>query len=194
MSFRLRPETKQRMDREAAKSSRSVAQEVELRLEQTLRDQSLLQEILTLAYGDFNGALLYFLGNIFKHADIAARTFETFKFWRDDKDTSKAVENVLLSLLDALHPSGDVNDLRVANSEQFIWRAILEEASEEEWVAWRSHLREGRVGVRVELIEKWLREREEPLPIHSDFFKEATKHISISFDDQPNRGSEEQKK
>jgi hypothetical protein len=50
MSFRVRPELKYMMDQAAAKSGRSVTQEIELRLEQSFRDDRIetrLDEILT---------------------------------------------------------------------------------------------------------------------------------------------------
>ena len=49
MSFRVRPELKLMMDEAASKSGRSVTQEIEMRLEQSFRDdriESRLDEIL----------------------------------------------------------------------------------------------------------------------------------------------------
>src|SRR4051812_26657331 len=44
MSFRVRPELKNAMDKAADESGRSVAQEIEIRLETTFRDQDRLFE------------------------------------------------------------------------------------------------------------------------------------------------------
>lgn len=49
MSFRVRPELKGAMDDAANRSGRSVAQEIELRLEQSFRDEILLDAIRLLA-------------------------------------------------------------------------------------------------------------------------------------------------
>lgn len=45
MSFRVRPELKQMMDRGAAATGRSVTQEIELRLEQSFREQALVASV-----------------------------------------------------------------------------------------------------------------------------------------------------
>src|SRR4051794_16631558 len=62
MSFRVRPELKRRMDAAAAESGRSVAQEIELRLERSFEREALLLEVLELRYGSPLAGLLMAMG------------------------------------------------------------------------------------------------------------------------------------
>ena len=66
MSFRVRPELKDEMDRVAAQSGRSVSQEIEIRLENSFRDQRLMLDALALAYGRELGGLLATLGRVMR--------------------------------------------------------------------------------------------------------------------------------
>jgi len=62
MSFRVPPDLKLSMDRAAADSGRSTAQEIELRLQQSFRDEQLLPVLLAGAYGQEVAGLLLWLG------------------------------------------------------------------------------------------------------------------------------------
>jgi hypothetical protein len=58
MSFRATPELKERIEREAAESGRSISQEIEMRLAQTFRDSSALDQAMNMAYGPRLSVLL----------------------------------------------------------------------------------------------------------------------------------------
>ena len=68
MSFRVRPELKDEMDRVAAQSGRSVSQEIEIRLENSFRDQRLMIDTLALVHGRELAGLLLTLGRVMKDA------------------------------------------------------------------------------------------------------------------------------
>ncbi len=79
---RLTPETKKRLDEAVALSGRSVAQEVEFRLERSFERQDLLGEALTLAYGERVAGILLAMAEVMDHAGrlAAYRAIQSKKF------------------------------------------------------------------------------------------------------------------
>src|ERR1700687_5673936 len=76
MSFRVTPELKEKIDRVAGGSGRSVAQEIEIRLEQSFRDAASLDQAIDLAYGPRLAVLLAVMARamneIGRHAEFPA--------------------------------------------------------------------------------------------------------------------------
>jgi hypothetical protein len=73
MSFRVTPELKAKLDRAAETSGRSLAQEIELRLERSLDAQHQLVDALGLAFGRQVAALVLLMGLVTKQTVFFAR-------------------------------------------------------------------------------------------------------------------------
>jgi hypothetical protein len=192
MSHRVRPELKQKMDRAAAENGRSVAQEIELRLEQSFRSEALRDQVLELAFGRIDGDLMYFLGKILQVATHQARTFFDAEHWCDDGSAFKATENYMLSVLDELRPVSVANQQLTKTIERFMRREILREFAGENWLAGRF---DG-LGFRAILIENWLKKQQLHLVKDASELPDITaltKHITV-LDDQSTESSEEGKK
>jgi hypothetical protein len=72
MSFRVPPELKLTMDRAAGKTGRSVAQEIELRLERSFQNEKLAPQLLAAMYGPLVAGLVLFLGPCLRQAITVA--------------------------------------------------------------------------------------------------------------------------
>jgi hypothetical protein len=192
MSHRVRPELKQKMDRAAAESGRSVAQEIELRLEQSFRIEALRDQVLELAFGRIDGDLLCFLGKILQIATQQARTFIDLEHWSDDGSVFKATESYILSVLDELRPVATANQQITKTIERFIRREILREFAGENWLAERFE----RLGFRANLIENWLKKQQVQFDKDASELPDIaalTRHITI-LDNESTKSSQEGKK
>jgi predicted DNA-binding protein len=110
MSFRVTPELKERMDRAASASGRSVAQEIELRLENSFRDQEdVIRAALVLAYGPQLAALSQLIGDAARNTITVSNFFfsdESQTHWIDHPYTFEQVRAGIATLLDGLRPPG----------------------------------------------------------------------------------------
>ena len=64
MSFRVTPEFKAKLDQAANESGRSLAQEIELRLERSFDEERHLTDILELGFGQQAAALMLAIGHV----------------------------------------------------------------------------------------------------------------------------------
>jgi hypothetical protein len=122
MSWRVPPQLKEAMDQAAAESGRSVAQEIELRLDRSFRTESLLNEVLDLSFGQENANYLYVLGVAMLSANYIARGYNdgVEQHWRDNASTFKAVENTIGKMFDKLRPPGKPNAQETERAENLI--------------------------------------------------------------------------
>ena len=87
MSFRVTPELKRRIDEAADESGRSIAQEIELRLE--------LAEIARSTYLARNAEALQVIGRILRDFSVRAAYMPAAPDWPDDDD---AIATVVLAI------------------------------------------------------------------------------------------------
>jgi hypothetical protein len=128
MSFRVTPELKERMDRAASASGRSVAQEIELRLENSFRDQEdVIRAALVLAYGPQLAAL----SQLIAHAARSTITVSEFLFadrtqtdWMDNGYIFEQVAAGMAEILASLKPSGSPKVPKARRLPSGEWIAI----------------------------------------------------------------------
>src|SRR5438067_233218 len=109
MSFRVRPELKGKMDGAAENSGRSVAQEIELRLENSFRDENYADQAMELAYGQQPAALLATIARVMdyvgRHAGFRATgTIEGAAEWFEDAAAFDQVAQGICEVLSAFQP------------------------------------------------------------------------------------------
>jgi hypothetical protein len=190
MSFRVRPELKEMMDQAAGKSGRSVAQEIEMRLEHLYQIENLRDQILELAFGRIDGDLIYVLGKILQIATSQANALAHAQCWCDEPSAFKATQAIIKSLLDNLRPQAVANNERAKDLEYYIGRAILQEFSGENWVSERSE----RLGSRANAVIDWrqhLKQKIEAQPPHQ--LVSVTQARGEITQSQPAKSREDQK-
>jgi hypothetical protein len=190
MSFRVPPELKEMMDQAAAKSGRSVAQEIEMRLERTFQNENLRDQVLELAFGRIDGDLTYVLGKILQIATSQANALAHAQCWCDEPSAFKATETFIKSLLDNLRPRAAANDERAKDIEYYMGRAILLEFSGENWINERFE----RLGSRANAVNDWrqqLKQKIEAQPLRQ--LVSETRVLLETTRSQPTKSSEEQK-
>jgi hypothetical protein len=154
MSFRVPPELKEMMDQAAEKSGRSVAQEIELRLENSFRNERVLDEVIDLHFGHANGELLLSVfGAVLNAATEAWRTQSHTGDWIDDTATQKAVASVLRSLAAGLDGSAEPINPNRTFAELLIRRFLVRSVMTPDWLAQRRE----RLGRQADWIEEWMR-------------------------------------
>jgi hypothetical protein len=103
MSFRVTPAFKAKLDRAAEESGRSLAQEIELRLEQSLDHERHLLGALELGFGRRTAGLMLAIGHM-------VRSFDEFRLLSDPMAFREIVDaiNLLLQAIDPddVHPVG----------------------------------------------------------------------------------------
>jgi hypothetical protein len=113
MSFRVRPELKEKMDRWAEASGRSVAQEVELRLEQSSTNEATVEQGLDFSFGRRLAALLRLFGRVALDVGPIAAFQKTGKHddainWLSEPFAYDQVVKGVTLVLEALRPDGDI--------------------------------------------------------------------------------------
>lgn len=112
LSLRVTAETKRALDEAATKSGRSLSQEAEYRLEGSFRDQSILPQILDLAYGRQAAGLLLLLGRCLSTTRSSAAfaeggSLDAVENWMMQPWTFQQVEGAVSAVLKALRPEGE---------------------------------------------------------------------------------------
>jgi predicted transcriptional regulator len=105
MSFRVTPEFKAKLDRAAKESGRSLAQEIELRLERSLEEERHLADALELGFGRHVAGLMLAIGHVMKEAAPEARSGELG--WLADPELFQRVVESINLLLQAIDPAAD---------------------------------------------------------------------------------------
>jgi hypothetical protein len=119
MSFRVEPQLKERMEQASARSGRSVAGEIELRLVQADTRESLLVQVLELAYGRrAAGVVMAVMHAFVREGRIAGfasgGTFTAMERWLDDPFAFARAAEAAVTALEAFRPAGDPSVLKVS--------------------------------------------------------------------------------
>jgi hypothetical protein len=125
MSFRVTPDFKAMLDQAAAQSGRSLAQEIELRLVHSFRDQRIVESTMALAYGERLAAILLTIGTVLKDGGPTWGIIATREHGIDWLNNAYAYDQAVKAtahLLEAFRPVGDPAPPPVANEKiQFVW-------------------------------------------------------------------------
>jgi predicted transcriptional regulator len=107
MSFRVTPQFKEKLDRVAKKSGRSLAQEIELRLERSLDEERHLAEALELAFDRQVAGLMLAIGCVLREEWLSHPTSERSDWLSDPKAFRAVAEsiNLWLELIDPTTPT-----------------------------------------------------------------------------------------
>ena len=100
MSFRVTPEFKAKLDQIARKSGRSLAQEIEFRLERSLDEERHLADALELVFDQRTAGLMLAIGCVVKEADER-------RDWLSDPEAFRVVAQCIKIWLEALDPAGN---------------------------------------------------------------------------------------
>lgn len=183
LGIRASADLKTSLNESAKRNGRSLSQEAELRLEQSFRNEGLLEEALGMAYGRIDSDLLIsVLGEIMRAATNVTHSRTGHQHWSDDPDTFAPVVKIVDELFSALKPISEPNEISSDLSEKMIRRSILNAANNNDWLSSRRE----RLGFRAHLTENWLKVQTErlreadnrPLDIEA-----LTRHIKIHQDD-----------
>jgi hypothetical protein len=112
MSFRVTPAFKERLDRFAARTGRSLAQEIELRLDQSDRGDDQLGQALERVYGRQLAGLLMLLGHVMREVGRSAGfsstyTLEGAENWMASPYAFGQVTQAAKMIIEAFLPAGD---------------------------------------------------------------------------------------
>jgi TraY domain len=111
MSMRISPKTREKIEAEAAKSGRSLTQEIELRLEQGFRDEDRAPLFHDVVYGPQAAAFLGIIGRTLREVTSMARHYGEGSArtgdWISDPQAFGMVEGAIGEILDRLRPPGD---------------------------------------------------------------------------------------
>jgi hypothetical protein len=98
MSFRVTPESKEKLDHAAKSSGRSLAQEIEFRLERSFDEERHLADALELVFDRQVAGLMLAIGCVMKEAQRRQRD------WLSDPDAFFAVAGSIKIWLEAIDP------------------------------------------------------------------------------------------
>lgn len=114
LNMRTTQEIRDALEKAASKSGRSLAQEVEFRLEQSFHDQRLFEQAMELAYGKRLSAILMILGRVMRDVGAAsgllsARTIEGATDWAFNPYAFDEVAKAVAEVVEAFRPDGEVS-------------------------------------------------------------------------------------
>jgi hypothetical protein len=119
MSWRVTPELKAQLDRVAAQSGRSVAQEIEQRLEASFQDERRLKDALDLTLGPQFSGIVILLAHAMRDASRIAHSVAQFYArhyssgeappddWVSDPFSYDQMVRAAIMILEALRPEGE---------------------------------------------------------------------------------------
>jgi len=105
MSFRVTPEFKAKLDQAANESGRSLAQEIELRLERSFDEERHLTDILELGFGQQAAALMLAIGHVVR--EMAPLPRPGSPGWLSDPEPYRRMVESINLLLQAIDPVED---------------------------------------------------------------------------------------
>ncbi len=114
LGLKVTADLKNQLDSAARASGRTQSQEAEKRLEQSFRDQALLNQVLELAYGNRLGGLLLLIGQAMSDAGrfsafTATRRLKDVENWLDNAYGYDQAMRAAHRVLDVLRPKGDTS-------------------------------------------------------------------------------------
>jgi hypothetical protein len=112
LNMRTTFEVRRELERAAAATGRSLAQEAEHRIQQTFQNQKVLQEALDLAFGPQISGLLMVIGDVMR-ATAQTVAFTTsgdpsIENWTEEPLIYDAVVRAVSTVFDQHHPSGEM--------------------------------------------------------------------------------------
>jgi hypothetical protein len=119
LSFRTDPDTKSKLTAAAEVGGRNLSEEMERRFDASFRDEDILGQAMTLAYGQPNAALLCLLGE-------TLRTLAPRGEWLNDPASRDAVARGFLRLLRRLAAPEDGHVFRDGSSEAKVDRVLFD--------------------------------------------------------------------
>jgi len=154
LGLKVTPKIKNQLDAAAKLNGRTQSQEAEVRLENSFRNERVLDEVIDLHFGRSNGDLLLFLfGAVLSAATEVSRTQSSAAHWTDHPATRKAVASLLRSLAAGL--DGDAEPTKPNPTiPELLMRNILVRVMTPEWLAWRRE----RLGSHADWLEEWVRD------------------------------------
>lgn len=154
LGLKVVPEIKNQLDAAAKFNGRTQSQEAEVRLENSFRNERVLDEAIDLHFGRANGDLLLSLfGAVLNTATEVSRTQSRTDHWTDDLATRKAVASLLRSMAVGLDRSAEPPK-RSPTISELLMRDILVRVMTPEWLAQRRE----RLGSRADWLEEWVRD------------------------------------
>ncbi len=122
LGLKVTADLKNQLDSAARASGRTQSQEAEKRLEQSFRDQALLNQVLELAYGKRLGGLLLLIGRAMfdagRHsAFTATRKLKDVENWLDNAYGYDQAMQAAHRVLEVLRPKGDTSPPNLQPSE-----------------------------------------------------------------------------
>jgi hypothetical protein len=167
LGIRTTRELKQFLEHEAALSHRSVAQEIEYRLERSRHGDGWAEGAYDHAFGRRNFGVLLLLGEILGAANRLEGVFSQ-PFWLDDPSEFEAVSRALMRVLAALRPSGpldltpdedkELSRLAARYSEPVLMMAADE--NPERRPGWATKLRDKLGAATLKRLVQWTRPEE----------------------------------
>lgn len=137
MNMRTTAEVRQQLEAAASSSGRSLAQEIEFRIERSLLEERSMIEALELSYGPELAGILLMLGEAMKDAGrttgfMATHTLEGSQRWWDNAYAFSQAHEAALTVLDAMKPPGEPSPPPSSASESWglsVASTVLEEAA-----------------------------------------------------------------
>jgi hypothetical protein len=153
LGLRVTYAVKNQLDVAAKQNGRTQSQEAEVRLENSFRNERVLDEVIDLHFGHANGDLLLSVfGAVLSAATEAWRTQSHTGDWIDDTATQKAVASLLRSLAAGLEGSAEPTNPNPTLAELLMRRVLVHVMTPD----WLSRRRE-RLGRQADWIEEWMR-------------------------------------
>ncbi len=122
LGLKVTADLKNQLDSAARASGRTQSQEAEKRLEQSFRDQALLNQVLELTFGRHLGGLLLLIGRAMTDAGrhsafLATRNLEDVENWLDNAYGYDQAVQAVHQVLEELRPEGDSSPPNLQPSE-----------------------------------------------------------------------------
>ena len=105
MSFRVTPKFKGKLDQLANESGRSLAQEIELRLERSFHEERHLTDVLELGFGRQVAGLMLLIGHLMR--EIVPAPGPARRGWLSDPERYRLIVESTNLLLQAIDPVED---------------------------------------------------------------------------------------
>jgi hypothetical protein len=125
LSMRITSDLWHRLDQAARASGRSLSAEAEFRLERSFQEQDLLDQVLTLAYGQQLGAVLMAVGTVMKVVGGGAAlqstlSIEAVERWLDNPYAFAQALQAAVHVIGAMAPPGEVELNAHGRSPEFV--------------------------------------------------------------------------
>jgi hypothetical protein len=154
VSLRIAPETHQRILDLVAKSGRSVTAEIEARVEQTLRDDDIIDEIIARQFGRISGDLVVSVfGMLLGAIAEVSRDRGNGEHWLDDPDARSAIAQFMRLWVSKLDGAGEP-ERQNTRSALALRDVCVREMSDPTWLAQRRE----RQGHHAEWVEGFVRD------------------------------------